>query len=61
MLLGKVLDVLTSSDILIEKVREVKMVVACPLARKHVLLEGVPGVAKTTMAKAVSKVFISEV
>ncbi|MEM1832154.1 MAG: AAA family ATPase, partial [Desulfurococcaceae archaeon] len=53
---GKVLDVLTSSDILIEKEREVKMIVACLLARGHVLLEGVPGVAKTTMAKAVSKV-----
>ncbi|MEM1528453.1 MAG: MoxR family ATPase [Sulfolobales archaeon] len=53
---GRVLDVLTSSDILIEKEREVKMIVACLLARGHVLLEGVPGVAKTTMAKAVSKV-----
>ncbi|MEM0453987.1 MAG: MoxR family ATPase [Sulfolobales archaeon] len=53
---GKVLEVLTSSDILIEKEREVKMVVACLLAKGHVLLEGVPGVAKTTMAKAVSKV-----
>ncbi|MEM2288897.1 MAG: MoxR family ATPase [Sulfolobales archaeon] len=53
---GRVLDVLTSSDILIEKEREVKMIIACLLARGHVLLEGVPGVAKTTMAKAVSKV-----
>ncbi|MEM4787835.1 MAG: AAA family ATPase, partial [Ignisphaera sp.] len=53
---GKVLDVLISSDILIEKEREVKMIIACLLAKGHILLEGVPGVAKTTMAKAVSKV-----
>lgn len=54
-MLGKVLEVLTSSDILIEKEREVKMIIACLLARGHVLLEGIPGVAKTSMAKAVSK------
>jgi len=55
-MLGNVLETLISSGILIEKEREVKIIIACLLARGHVLLEGVPGVAKTTMAKAISKV-----
>ncbi|MEM1645304.1 MAG: MoxR family ATPase [Ignisphaera sp.] len=55
-MLRNVLEILISSGILIEKEREIKIIIACLLAKGHVLLEGVPGVAKTTMAKAISKV-----
>ncbi|MCC5990223.1 MAG: MoxR family ATPase [Thermosphaera sp.] len=48
---------LLSSGVLIEKEFEVKMLVACLIARGHALLEGVPGVAKTSMAKSVAKLF----
>lgn len=51
---------LVSSGILIEKEYEVKMLIASMIAKGHVLLEGVPGVAKTTMAKAVAKLFSLE-
>ncbi|MEM0026465.1 MAG: MoxR family ATPase [Ignisphaera sp.] len=50
-----VLDKLVYSGLLIEKEFEVKMILACMLSRGHVLLEGVPGVAKTSMAKAVAR------
>ena len=46
-----------SSEILIEKRFEAKIIVASLVARGHVLLEGVPGVAKTTLAKAISRLF----
>jgi len=46
---------LINSGLLIEKDFEVKMIVASLVAEGHVLLEGVPGVAKTSMAKAVAK------
>ncbi len=45
------------SNLLIEKGLEVKLIISCLLARGHVLLEGVPGVAKTSMAKSVAKLF----
>ncbi|MDK6028816.1 MoxR family ATPase [Ignisphaera sp. 4213-co] len=50
-----VLDKLVFSGLLIEKEFEVRMVLACMLSKGHVLLEGVPGVAKTSMAKAIAK------
>ncbi len=46
---------LLTSGLLIEKEREIKLIVACLIARGHALLEGVPGVAKTSMAKAIAK------
>lgn len=55
MLFKTIEDRLISSEILIEKDREIKLIVTCLLARGHVLLEGVPGVAKTSMAKAIAK------
>ncbi|PUA33681.1 MAG: magnesium chelatase [Zestosphaera tikiterensis] len=45
------------SNLLIEKGLEIKLIVSCLIARGHVLLEGVPGVAKTSMAKSVAKLF----
>jgi MoxR-like ATPase len=36
------------------KNEEIKLILACLLAGGHVLLEGVPGVAKTTIAKALA-------
>ena len=48
-------DRLISSGLLIEKELEIKLIVASLIAEGHVLLEGVPGVAKTSMAKAVAK------
>jgi len=35
--------------------REIKLVLAGLLAKGHILLEGVPGIAKTTIAKALAK------
>ncbi len=55
MLFRAIEDRLISSGLLIEKEREIKLIVACLIARGHALLEGVPGVAKTSMAKAVAK------
>jgi len=46
---------LIQSGLLIEKERELRLLAACIVARGHALLEGVPGVAKTTMAKALAR------
>ncbi len=40
--------------VIVGKEREIKLIIATILAGGHVLLEGVPGVAKTTMAKALA-------
>ncbi len=40
--------------VIVGKTEEIKMIEACLLAGGHVLLEGVPGVAKTTIAKAIA-------
>ncbi len=42
------------SKVLVGKDRDVLLILAAMVAGGHVLLEGVPGVAKTTMAKAVA-------
>ena len=42
------------SKVVVGKTEEVKMIVACLLAGGHALLQGVPGVAKTVMAKALA-------
>ncbi len=55
-MIRKVIEKLLSERILIEKDYEIKLIVASILARGHVLLEGVPGIAKTSMAKAISRV-----
>ncbi len=55
MLFRAIEDRLITSGLLIEKEMEIKLIVACLIARGHALLEGVPGVAKTSMAKAVAK------
>lgn len=46
---------ITGSGYLIEKEREVKLILAALIARGHVLIEGVPGVAKTTIAKTIAR------
>ncbi|MGC8983044.1 MAG: AAA family ATPase [Desulfurococcaceae archaeon] len=55
MLYKPVRSELLERGILIEKEWEVKILVACLLARGHALLEGVPGVAKTTLAKSLAR------
>lgn len=56
MLLFKLIEEqLIGNGLLIEKERELRLLTACLVARGHALLEGVPGVAKTTMAKALAK------
>ena len=40
--------------VVVGKTEEIKMIVACLLAGGHALLQGVPGVAKTVMAKALA-------
>ncbi len=42
------------NKVIVGKAEEIKMIEACLIAGGHVLLEGVPGVAKTMMAKALS-------
>ncbi|MEM0366693.1 MAG: MoxR family ATPase [Acidilobaceae archaeon] len=43
-----------ASRILVERENEVKLILAALLARGHILLEGVPGVAKTLTAKTIA-------
>src|SRR5487761_825577 len=40
--------------VVVGKSEEIKLIFACLLAGGHLLLEGVPGVAKTTMARALA-------
>src|SRR5579864_1962927 len=42
------------SRVIVGKTEELKLIEACLFAGGHVLLEGVPGVAKTSMAKALA-------
>jgi len=42
------------SKVIVGKTEELKLIEACLFAGGHVLLEGVPGVAKTSMAKALA-------
>ena len=43
------------SKVIVGKERELKTIIASLIAGGHVILEGVPGVAKTTMARAIAK------
>src|SRR5882757_11280898 len=45
------------SGIVLGKERQLRLAVACLLARGHLLIEDIPGVGKTTLALALSKVF----
>ena len=54
-LLKRILDAV--SDILVEREKEVTFIVASLLASGHVLLEGVPGIAKTLTAKTIAALF----
>ncbi len=42
------------SKVVVGKKEDVKVILASMISRGHVLIEGVPGVAKTTMAKAIA-------
>jgi MoxR-like ATPase len=44
-------------DIILGKPRQLRLCVACLLARGHLLIEDVPGVGKTTLAHALALVF----
>jgi len=55
MLFNEIRRRLIDAGLLIEKEYEIRMLIACLLAEGHALLEGVPGVAKTSMAKAVAR------
>ncbi len=49
-------DVLqTANHIILGKEREIRMALACLLARGHLLIEDVPGVGKTTLAHLLAK------
>ncbi|OYT56300.1 MAG: magnesium chelatase, partial [Desulfurococcales archaeon ex4484_217_2] len=54
-IMRKVLE--KSSSIVVERENEVKFIVASMIAEGHILLEGVPGIAKTLTARVVSKLF----
>ncbi|MGC8953853.1 AAA family ATPase [Desulfurococcus amylolyticus] len=47
--------ILVDDELLIEKEKELRIIIASILAKGHMIMEGVPGVAKTYTAKAVSK------
>ena len=44
-----------SAEVLIEKENEVRLIIAAILAEGHVLIEGVPGIAKTLTAKTIAR------
>ncbi len=54
-MMGRVLN--EASKIVVEREREVKFIVASMIVGGHILLEGVPGIAKTLTARVVSKLF----
>lgn len=57
-MLFKVLEErLVRSGLIIEKEYEIKVLATCLIARGHALIEGVPGVAKTTLAKSLARLF----
>ena len=45
------------ANIVLGKERQLQLALACLLARGHLLIEDIPGVGKTTLALALSKVF----
>ena len=45
------------SSIVLGKERQIRLAVACLLARGHLLIEDIPGVGKTTLALALARVF----
>ncbi|MEM3346171.1 MAG: AAA family ATPase, partial [Desulfurococcaceae archaeon] len=48
---------LLKTGILVEKETEAKILTACLISRGHALIEGVPGIAKTTLAKSIATLF----
>ncbi|MGC9149464.1 MAG: AAA family ATPase, partial [Sulfolobales archaeon] len=54
-LLKKILE--ATSDILIEREKEISLIIASLLSMGHVLMEGVPGIAKTLTAKTIASLF----
>lgn len=44
-----------SAEVLVEKENEVRLIIASILAEGHVLIEGVPGIAKTLTAKTIAR------
>ena len=48
------------SRVLLGKQREVRLALACLLARGHLLIEDLPGVGKTTLAEALARSFALE-
>ncbi|HET8692381.1 MAG TPA: AAA family ATPase, partial [Steroidobacteraceae bacterium] len=54
---GQLLAALASlNQVLLGKDREVRLALACLLARGHLLIEDIPGVGKTTLAHALARV-----
>ncbi|MEM2040096.1 MAG: AAA family ATPase, partial [Zestosphaera sp.] len=44
-----------SAEVLVEKENEVRLIIASILAEGHVLIEGVPGIAKTLTVKTIAR------
>lgn len=53
--LGRALDAL--DGVILGKPQQLRLCVACLLARGHLLIEDVPGVGKTTLAHALAQIF----
>ena len=47
-------------SVLLGKERQVRLALACLLARGHLLIEDLPGVGKTTLAEALARSFALE-
>ncbi|MEM1668396.1 MAG: MoxR family ATPase [Thermofilaceae archaeon] len=57
MLFKTIEERLLKTGILVEKETEAKILTACLISRGHALVEGVPGIAKTTLAKSIARLF----
>ena len=51
--LGQLID--AANQIILGKDRQIRLAIACLLARGHLLIEDVPGVGKTTLAHALAR------
>lgn len=58
MIIKETMDILTSKlgEVILGKEHQIRLMLACFLARGHVLIEDLPGMGKTTLAQALAQV-----
>ena len=52
--------VAAAGQVILGKERQIRLAVACILARGHLLIEDVPGVGKTTLSHALARLLMAE-